>query len=98
MFISISNKYNKNNHSKPFPKQHILDTPRLKEFADDNFIFHENSREFSKRIENTLEKQKLIVTSNFFFSHSVFKRLILQICKNQGFFGKGLNCYPFTKY
>ena len=25
--------------------------------------------------------------SNFFFSHSVFKRLVLQIRKNQGLFG-----------
>ena len=28
--------------------------------------------------------------SNFSFSHSVFKRLILQTRKNQGLFGKGL--------
>ena len=33
---------------------------------------------------------KLLVTSNFFFSHSVFKRLVLQTRKNQGLFGKGL--------
>ena len=36
------------------------------------------------------EKEKLLVTSNFSFSHSVFKRLILQTCKNQGLFVKGL--------
>ena len=28
--------------------------------------------------------------SNFFFSHSVFKRLVLQTRQNQGLFGKGL--------
>ena len=28
--------------------------------------------------------------SNFSFSHSVFKRLVLQTCKKQGLFGKGL--------
>ena len=37
------------------------------------------------------EKEKLLVTSNFSFFHSVFKRLELQTCKNQGLFGKGLN-------
>ena len=37
------------------------------------------------------EKEKLLVMSNFSFSHSVFKRLVLQTCKNQGLFGKGLN-------
>ena len=34
--------------------------------------------------------EKLLVTSNFSFSHSVFKRLVLQTRKNQGLFGKGL--------
>ena len=29
-------------------------------------------------------------TSNFFFSHSVFKRLVLQKCKNQDLFGNEL--------
>ena len=37
------------------------------------------------------EKEKLLITSNFSFSHSVFKRLVLQTRKNQGLFGKGLN-------
>ena len=36
------------------------------------------------------EKEKLLVTSKFSFSHSVFKRLVLQTRKTQGFFGKGL--------
>ena len=31
----------------PFPKRQILDSSKLKEFADDNFKFDENSREFS---------------------------------------------------
>ena len=42
-----------------------------------------------KWIENTLEKEKLLVTSNFSFP-SAFKRLKLQTHKNQGLFGKGL--------
>ena len=37
------------------------------------------------------EKEKLLITSNFSFSHSVFKRHVLQTRKNQGLFGKGLN-------
>ena len=36
------------------------------------------------------EKEKLLVTSNFSFFHSVFKRLVLQTRENQGLFGKGL--------
>ena len=45
---------------------------------------------FSERGENTEGKVKLLVTSNFSFSHSVFKRFVLQKRKKKGFFGKGL--------
>ena len=47
--------------------------------------------ESSQDVEKTLwEKKKLLVTSNFSFSHCVFKRLVLQTHKNQGLFGKEL--------
>ena len=36
------------------------------------------------------EKEKLLVPSNFSFSHNVLKKRVLQTHKNQGFFGKGL--------
>ena len=45
---------------------------------------------FSKWVENTVGKEKLLVTSNFSFSHGFFKRLALQTRKNQGLFGKEL--------
>ena len=37
-------------------------------------------------------KGNLLVSSNFSFYHSVFKRHVLQTHKNRGFFGKGLTC------
>ena len=36
------------------------------------------------------EKEKLLFMSNFSFSDSVFKRLVLETRKNPGLFGKGL--------
>ena len=36
--------------------------------------------------------------SNFSFSHSVFKRFVLQTCKNQGVFGKGLKRDMFGEH
>ena len=36
------------------------------------------------------EIEKLLVMSNLSFSLSVFKSLVLQTRKNQGYFGKGL--------
>ena len=49
----------------------------------------------SKWVENTVEKGEMLVTSNFSFSQSVFKRHVLQTRKNQGLFGKGLNSPNF---
>ena len=43
------------------------------------------------------EKEKLLESSNFSFSHSVFKRLELQTRKNQGLFGKGFFFLPDDK-
>ena len=66
--------------TKPFPitRRQILDPSKLKEFADDNFRYDENGRKFSKWVENTVGKEKLLVTSNFSFSHSVYLRLVSQ--------------------
>ena len=36
------------------------------------------------------EKEKLLIISNFSFSHRVFKRLVLQTGKNQSLFREGL--------
>ena len=47
-------------------------------------------------MENTVGKEEIARYEQFFFSHSVFKRLILQTHKNQGLFGKGLNVAIFV--
>ena len=41
---------------------------------------------------------KKLATSNFSFSHSVFKRLLLQTRKNQGLFGKGLSHIQLNRH
>ena len=89
-FLPINDKLCHLSHINPFPNDKFWTLPKLKDFADNNFRFDENGRKLSKRVENTVEKEKLLVTSNFSFSHSVFKRHVLQIRKNQGLFGKGL--------
>ena len=43
----------------PLPNDNILDWSKLKQFADDNFKFDENSRQFSKQVENTLGKGEI---------------------------------------
>ena len=49
----------KNTCSELFPKQQILDSFKLKEFADINFKVDENGRQFSKRVENIVGKEEI---------------------------------------
>ena len=42
-----------------FPKRQILDSSKLKEFADNSFKFDENGRKFSKSFENTVGKGEI---------------------------------------
>ena len=49
----------------------------MKEFADDNFEFDENSKTFSKQMEKNVAKGEIAR----YVTH-----------KNQGLFWKGLNC------
>ena len=43
----------------PLPDDKILDWSKLKQFAEDNFEFDENSRKFSKQVENTVGKGEI---------------------------------------
>ena len=53
---------------QPFPRQQILDSPKLKDFADDNFKFDENVRKFCKRVENTVRKGEIACYELFLLS------------------------------
>ena len=41
------------NIDEPILKRHILDSSKLKEFADETFKFVENDRKLYKQVENT---------------------------------------------
>ena len=68
----------------------MLDSTKLNELAVDPIKFDENEGS-SLNYWKTCEKEKLLMTSNFFFSKIVFSRLVLKTHKNQGLFWKGLN-------
>ena len=59
-----------------FPKWQILNSFKLKDFADDNFITDENGGEFSKRIENTVGKGEITHYRQFL----LFPQRSQQIC------------------
>ena len=52
---------------------------QTEKFVDNNFKFDKSCRKFSNRLENTVGKgDNAFLLSNFSFSHSVLKRLVLQ--------------------
>ena len=76
----------------PFPKRQILESSKLKEFADDNLfqswwkwqkVFQIDRKHGGKRRNCSLRAISPFPTV-------FFKRLVLHTRKNQGLFGKGL--------
>ena len=59
----------------------MLESSKLKEFADNNFKFDENGKKLSKWVENTLGKGEIARYEQFLHSHSVFKRFVLRHVK-----------------
>ena len=55
-------------------KQQILDPSKMKEFADDNFKFDENGREFSKSVENIMGKGEIARYEQFLLFPECFKK------------------------
>ena len=68
----------------------MLDSSTLKEFADDNFTFDRMEQSSPTGCKILWKNEKLLATSNFSFSRSVFELHELQTGKTQGLFGKGL--------
>ena len=46
-------------NNKPITRRQILDSSKLKQFADDNFKFDEIVRKLSKPVENTVGKGEI---------------------------------------
>ena len=58
----------------PLPDNKILDSSKLKEFADDNFKFDENGRKLSKRVENTVGKEEIALYEQFLLFPQCFQK------------------------
>ena len=58
---------------KPNTRRQILDSSKLKEFADDNFRFDENGRKLSKRVENTVGKGEIARYEQFLLFPQCFR-------------------------
>ena len=58
----------------PFPKRQILDSAKLREFADDKFEFDEKDGKFSERVENAVGKGEIARYEQFLLFPQCFQR------------------------
>ena len=77
------------------PKQHILDSSKLKEFADVDFNFDENDRKFFKRVENKVGKGEIAHFEQFLFFPQCFQKTCTADMKKLGLVWDRVNltCY-----
>ena len=74
----------------PFPHDKILDLTKLKAFADEKLNVSKMIISVFDRVENIVGKGEIACTSNFSFSHNVFKRLLSQRRQKVPLCGNGL--------
>ena len=58
-----------------FPKQQLLDSSRLKEYADDNFRFDKNDSKFSRPVENTAGRGEIAHYEQFLLFPQCFQKI-----------------------
>ena len=58
----------------PITRRQILDSSKLKEFADDNFKIDENGRKLSKWVENTVGKGEIARYEQFLLFPQCFQK------------------------
>ena len=75
LFIQAINDVQRNHQH--ITRRQILDSTKLKEFADDNFKLMKMVKSSPKVEENIVEKGEIARYEQFLFSHSVFKRLVM---------------------
>ena len=63
----------------------------MKAFVDDKLNVTKMIISVFDRVENIVQKGKIACTSNFSFSHNVFKRLLSQTCHKVSLCGNGLS-------
>ena len=67
---------------QPITRRQVLDWSKLKHSAYDNFKFDENSRKFSKRVENTVGKGEIARYKQFLLFPQCFqKACFLEVSK-----------------
>ena len=80
----------------PFPQDKILDQPKLKAFADDTLNVTKMVISVFDRVENMVGKGEIACTSNFSFSHHVFKKASFPEASKGVIVWEWVNPFPHT--
>ena len=62
----------------------MLDSFKLKEFADDRFKFDKNGRMFSERVKNTLGNEEIAPFLTVFSKDLYYRRVKTRACSGKG--------------
>ena len=68
----------------PCPKRQVLDSSKLKEFADDNFKSDGNDEKFSKRVENNVGKGEIARCEQVLLFRQCFQKTCTADVEKQG--------------
>ena len=79
-----------------FPHNKIFDLTKLKAFADNKLNVTKKIIFVCDKVEIIVGKGDIACTSNFSFSHNVFRRLLSQTCQKVSLCGNGLT-FDFLK-
>ena len=77
---------------KPITRRQILDSSKLKGFADDNFIFDKNGRMLSKQVENTVGKGEIARYEQYLLFPQCFQKACFPGSQKVTLCGNGLTC------
>ena len=77
----------------PLRDDKILDSSKVKEFADDDFKFYENARKLSRRVENTVGKGEIARYEQFLRFPQCFQKACFPGRQKVSLCGNGLRWY-----
>ena len=63
------------NNKYPITRRQILESSKMKEFADDNYNFDENDRKLSKRVEKSVGKGEIARYEQFLLFPQCFQKI-----------------------
>ena len=83
---------------QPITIRQILDSSKLKEFADDNFKFDKNGRKLSKWVENTVGKGEIARHEKFLLFPKCFQKASFLRVSKGVIVWEWVNPFPFRAY